>query len=113
MPATTTTIKSTNNGVNLFANGNADHYDIHREVVSVAMAYLDRYVAAHVVNRRIFQLAAMTALYLAIKLYEPGKLCLSSLLDLSRGRTYRHNGKLDATESPMVRPTANSIGVLS
>jgi len=35
------------------------------------MSYLNRYLATHVINRRIFQLAAMTALYLAIKLMEP------------------------------------------
>ena len=62
-----------------------DHFDYNREVVSVAMNYLDRYLATRTVNRRIFQLAAMTALYLAIKLFEPGKLKMSSLIDLSRG----------------------------
>mmetsp|Transcript_39672 Transcript_39672/g.95425 ORF Transcript_39672/g.95425 Transcript_39672/m.95425 type:complete len:378 (+) Transcript_39672:387-1520(+) len=62
-----------------------DHFDFNREVVSVAMSYLDRYLATRTVNRRIFQLAAMTALYLAIKLFEPGKLRMSSLIDLSRG----------------------------
>jgi hypothetical protein len=62
-----------------------DHFDFNREVVSVAMSYLDRSLATRTVNRRIFQLAAMTALYLAIKLYEPGKLRMSSIIDLSRG----------------------------
>ena len=62
-----------------------DHFDFNREVVSVAMSYLDRYLATRTVNRRIFQLAAMTALYLAIKLFEPGKLRMASLIDLSRG----------------------------
>ncbi len=62
-----------------------DHFDFGREVVSVTMSYLDRYLATRTVNRRIFQLAAMTALYLAIKLFEPGKLRMSSLIDLSRG----------------------------
>ncbi|KAL3789031.1 hypothetical protein HJC23_008178 [Cyclotella cryptica] len=62
-----------------------DHFDFNREIVSVAMSYLDRYLATRSVNRRIFQLAAMTALYLAIKLYEPGKIRMSSLIDLSRG----------------------------
>ena len=74
-----------------------DHFDFNREVVSVAMNYLDRYLATRLVNRRIFQLAAMTALYLAIKLgapwtdfpegklFKPGKLLMASLIDLSRG----------------------------
>ena len=62
-----------------------DHFDFHREVVAVAVSCLDRYLATRAVNRRIFQLAAMTALYLAIKLYEPGKLRMASLIELSRG----------------------------
>ena len=62
-----------------------DHFDFNREIVSVAMSYLDRYLSTRSVNRRIFQLAAMTALFLAIKLYEPGKIRMSSLIDLSRG----------------------------
>ncbi|KAL7527307.1 hypothetical protein ACHAXR_001892, partial [Thalassiosira sp. AJA248-18] len=51
--------------------GVVDHFDFNREYVSVAMSYLDRYLASRTVNRRVFQLAAMTALYLAIKLFEP------------------------------------------
>ena len=62
-----------------------DHFDYSREVVNVAMSYLDRYIAKRTVNRRIFQLAAMTALYLASKLFEPGKLHISSLVGISRG----------------------------
>ncbi|KAL3762070.1 hypothetical protein ACHAW5_002583 [Stephanodiscus triporus] len=62
-----------------------DHFDLNREVVSVAMSYRDRYLATHTINRRIFQLAAMTALHLAIKLHEQGKLSMSSFIDLSRG----------------------------
>lgn len=62
-----------------------DHFDFNREVVSISMSYLDRYLATRTVNKKIFQLAAMTSLYLAIKLYEPGNLRMSSLIDLSRG----------------------------
>lgn len=62
-----------------------DHFNFHREVVSYAMAYLDGYLATRTVNRRIFQLASMTALYLAAKLFEPGKLRMASLVELSRG----------------------------
>mmetsp|Transcript_25016 Transcript_25016/g.45057 ORF Transcript_25016/g.45057 Transcript_25016/m.45057 type:complete len:335 (-) Transcript_25016:133-1137(-) len=62
-----------------------DHFDFNRDVVSVTMSYLDRYLATRAVNRRIFQLAAITALYLAIKLFEPGTLHMSNLVHLSRG----------------------------
>jgi len=62
-----------------------DHFDFNREIVDIALNYLDRYLATRQVNKKIFQLAAMTALYLAIKLYEPGVLRMSSLIELSRG----------------------------
>lgn len=63
-----------------------DHFDLDREVVSVALNYIDRFVATRTVNRRIFQLATMTALWIAIKLFEPGNnLRMSQLTNLSSG----------------------------
>lgn len=62
-----------------------DHFDFSREVVSVSINYLDRYLAKRSVNKKVFQLAAMTSLFLAIKLYEPGRLSMSSMIELSRG----------------------------
>jgi len=62
-----------------------DHFDFNRETVSVSLNYLDRYLSTRPVNRKIFQLAAMTSLYIAIKLYEPGMLKLSCFVELSRG----------------------------
>ena len=62
-----------------------DHFDFSREVVSVSIHYLDRYLATKSVNKKMFQLAAMTCLFLAIKLHEPGKLSMASMIELSRG----------------------------
>ena len=62
-----------------------DHFDFSREVVGVCMSFLDRYLSTRRVNKKIFQLAAMTCLYIAIKLYEPSTLKISSLIGLSRG----------------------------
>jgi len=62
-----------------------DHYDFSREVVGISLSFLDRFLASRQVNKKIFQLAAMTTLYLAIKLHEPGKLRMSCLIELSRG----------------------------
>ena len=62
-----------------------DHFDYSREVVGVAMHYLDRYLATRTVNKKVFQLAAMTSLFLAIKLYEPGRISMASMIELSRG----------------------------
>lgn len=62
-----------------------DHFDFSREVVSVSIHYLDRYLATRSVNKKTFQLAAMTTLFIAIKLFEPGRLSMSSMIELSRG----------------------------
>lgn len=62
-----------------------DHFDFSREIVGVSIHYLDRYLATKFVNKKTFQLAAMTCLFLAIKLYEPGKLGMTSMIELSRG----------------------------
>jgi lipoyl(octanoyl) transferase len=62
-----------------------DHFDFSREVVSISTHYLDRVLAKTHVNKKLFQLVAMTSLYLAIKIYEPGTLNISSMIELSRG----------------------------
>ena len=62
-----------------------DHFDYDREIVAVSLSYLDRYLCKRPVNKRTFQLVAMTTLYLACKLYDPNKLRMSSLIELSRG----------------------------
>ena len=62
-----------------------DHFDFSREVVMISMNLLDRYLAARTVNKKVFQLAAMTSLFIAIKLNEPGKLTMASMIELSRG----------------------------
>jgi len=62
-----------------------DHFEFSREVVSVSIHYLDRYLATRSVNKKTFQLAAMTCLFIAIKLYEPGRLSMPSMIELSRG----------------------------
>lgn len=49
------------------------------------MSFLDRYLSVKRVNKKTFQLAAMTSLYLAIKITEPSILKISSLIGLSRG----------------------------
>jgi hypothetical protein len=76
-----------------------DHYGFDREVVSIALNYLDR-VIAHTtetskarVPRKEFQLVAVTSLYLAIKLHgetdgvegAPRKLRIEAYVELSRG----------------------------
>ena len=63
-----------------------DHFDFNRETVAISLSYLDRFVASRPsLNRRTFQLAAMTTLYMAIKLFEPNRLKVSALVKLSQG----------------------------
>lgn len=62
-----------------------DHFNFSREVVAIATNFLDRYVAVRTVNRKTFQLAAMTSLFMSIKLNESRTLRLSTFLELSRG----------------------------
>lgn len=76
-----------------------DHFGFDREVVSIALNYLDRVIASKTRNtgasvpRKEFQLAAVTTLYLAIKLHgetdaregAPRKLRINAFVELSRG----------------------------
>lgn len=62
-----------------------DHFNFSREIVGISIHYLDRYLSTRQVNKKLFQLAAMTTLYLAIKLYEPDRVSMKSMIDLSRG----------------------------
>ena len=62
-----------------------DHFDFSREVVGISISFLDRYLCTRSVDKKLFQLAAMTTLYLAIKIYEPGTLSMASMIELSRG----------------------------
>lgn len=67
-----------------------DFCKFRRETVLIGMSYLDRYLCTEkgleaLCNRKQYQLAAMTALYIAIKLHEPLEMETSLLADLSRG----------------------------
>ena len=67
-----------------------DFCKFRRETVGIGMSYLDRFLCTKqgleaLCNRKQYQLAAMTALYIAIKLHEPLEMETSLLADLSRG----------------------------
>lgn len=71
----------------------ADRCDLSREVVSVCMSYLDRFLSAAYKNRTIsldkptLQLISATSMYLAAKLYEPRskRLSVTSFVRVSQG----------------------------
>ena len=90
-----------------------DHFRIEREVVSISMNLFDRFLSIQnedkqsckcpscqrAVDSHTFQLAAMTSLYVAIKVHAEScihdssrkKLKLSSMVDLSRGQFSRED----------------------
>ena len=78
-----------------------DHFDYNREIASISLNYLDRYLSVCVVNRKKFQLAAVTCLYLALKLHGSSSLKISSFVELSRG--YFSEDHIVAMESAILR----------
>jgi Cyclin, N-terminal domain/Cyclin, C-terminal domain len=66
--------------------GVVDHCSLRRDSVAIAAYYLDLCVERGVVASRVeFQLAAITALQLAIKLYDSTVVKLDSMIKLGRG----------------------------
>lgn len=70
-----------------------DYLQLDREMVYIAMSYLDRFLAtgsprarcvAH--DLREYQLASMTAIYMAIKIFEPKIMDAAQITALSRGQ---------------------------
>lgn len=65
-----------------------DYCGFKRETVAIAMNYLDRFVTAKptfLQSLKEYQLASMTCLYVAIKLFEPVQMDIKLLADMSRG----------------------------
>jgi Cyclin, N-terminal domain/Cyclin, C-terminal domain len=67
-----------------------DFCKFRRETVAISMSFLDRYLGTSqgryaLLDRKDYQLVAMTTLYMAIKLHEPLEMETSLLADLSRG----------------------------
>jgi len=69
-----------------------DFIEFSRETVVIAITYLDRFMSSGsprarqvLQDRKEFQLATMTAFYVAVKLHEPKLIDISLLTELSRG----------------------------
>ena len=80
-----------------------DHFDYDREIVAVSLHYLDRYLGQRAVDKRTFQLVAMTTLSLATKLYSPRhkQFSVRTLRELSRG--YFDEEHIAAMEQSILR----------
>jgi len=60
--------------------------DIDRDVVSISLSYFDRYLSRRAsIDEALYQLVAMTSLYLAVKLHSTRKISVSSMSALSKG----------------------------
>ena len=58
--------------------------DIDRDLVSIALSYFDRYIARRDdINETLYQLAAMTSLYLAVKTHSTRKISVSSMVSIN------------------------------
>jgi len=61
-----------------------EYYGVSREVVWIAMSFVDRYIAKKSFDSRLFKMVSLTALYIAIKLSDSRKVVsISSILALS------------------------------
>jgi len=60
--------------------------DIDRDVVSISLSYFDRYLSRRAsIDEALYQLVAMTSLYVAVKLHSTRKISVSSMSALSKG----------------------------
>lgn len=96
-----------------------DYFRIDREVVSLSLSFLDRFLATCECDRSTFKLAATTTLHLAVKLLHPCKLAdLGILSDLSRGEFDMHDVSemeshiLQALKWNLHPPTPNAISTV-
>ena len=82
-----------------------DFCKFNRETVAIAMNLLDRFVAsplaqAALTDRKTYQLAAMTALYTAVKIHEPEAMDPKLVSTLSRGTYLPH--EVEAMEAQLL-----------
>mmetsp|Transcript_25408 Transcript_25408/g.51741 ORF Transcript_25408/g.51741 Transcript_25408/m.51741 type:complete len:356 (+) Transcript_25408:630-1697(+) len=62
-----------------------DHFHGNREIVAISFNMLDRFLDRCCCDRTAFKLAAITSLYISIKLYSSKQVSIESLSRLSRG----------------------------
>jgi len=62
-----------------------DHFGARRELVEIAMNYLDRLLDKFNCDRTAYKLACITSMYLTIKLYNKKSISLETLSTLSKG----------------------------
>lgn len=68
-----------------------DRFDIEREIVYISTYYLDQYLSTRYVDEELFQLVAITCMYLAIKLHSPKKVAIQCLASMGQGLIQHDN----------------------
>ena len=96
-----------------------DYFRMDREVVSVSLSFLDRFLCKCSCDRSTFKLAATTTHYMAVKVVHPQKLGdLGILSDLSRGEFEMKDGAdmeahiLDCLTLKVHPPTAAAFSMI-
>lgn len=62
-----------------------DYFEMDRKVVAICMSYLDRFLVQVNCDGKVFRLAALSALFLSIKLHHNKKFQLMNIMALGRG----------------------------
>lgn len=62
-----------------------DYFDASRDLVGIAFSFLDRFTAKCTCDRQAYKLAAITSLFIAMKLHAPRRFSIDTLAALSRG----------------------------
>lgn len=62
-----------------------DYFEMDRKVVAICMSYLDRFLVQINCDGKVFRLAALSALFLSIKLHHSKKFQLMNIMALGRG----------------------------
>ena len=85
-----------------------DYCKFRRETVAICLSYLDRFLSSSspraaeaIQSRKVYQLATMTTLYIAIKLFEPMTVDTNLLSTLSQG-VYSESDITDMEEEILV-----------
>lgn len=71
-----------------------DSHDLDREMVAIAMSYMDRYLSESKINDSSgYQLVGMTSLYISVKIFRHNGKCagVSSFVKLSKGVFFEHD----------------------
>lgn len=65
-----------------------DHFNLDRDVVGIAVFYLDKYLSINYCTQAAFQLAAIASIYLSVKLHSGEKIPIEIMQKLGANRAF-------------------------